>query len=184
MKARVSSGPKNALGSSRHRNPHPTSTLRNKPGIKTPRLAQARRGCLNRQTSKRSELTPDRILNTAFAFGSSKALLSAVEVGVLTQLYKGRLTLDELIARVELHPRGARDFLDAPVPMRMSLNMLIENEAGFDYTGADCQHGCTRRDVRKQWSSISLVLIQWWSVIKNTVLSSRKESQYVSNSSA
>jgi O-methyltransferase domain len=31
----------------------------------------------------------------------------------------------------------------------MSLNMLMETPGGFDYTGADCQVGCAKRDSAK-----------------------------------
>lgn len=57
--------------------------------------------------------TPNRIVDLAYAFWQSKALLSAVEVGVFTSLADGPLDLETLTARTGLHPRGARDFFDA-----------------------------------------------------------------------
>lgn len=61
--------------------------------------------------------TPDNILQTGMAFWGSKTLLSAVEMGVFTELADGPLDLGSLGERVGLHPRSARDFLDALVAL-------------------------------------------------------------------
>lgn len=58
------------------------------------------------------------ILQTAFAFWSSKVLLTAVEFGVFTTLGTRRLTGPELGAELGLHPRAIYDFFDALVAMR------------------------------------------------------------------
>ena len=63
------------------------------------------------------QLTPDRILQTGFAFWPSKTLLSAVELGVFTELARGGLSLDELTSRLSLHQRSARDFFDTLVAL-------------------------------------------------------------------
>ena len=55
------------------------------------------------------------ILATAFAFWSSKVLLTAVEFGVFTRLAGRPMTGAELGAEVGLHPRGISDFFDALV---------------------------------------------------------------------
>ena len=47
------------------------------------------------------------ILSTAFAFWSSKVLLTAVEFGVFTRLGDRRLTGAELGAELGLHPRAS-----------------------------------------------------------------------------
>ncbi len=60
---------------------------------------------------------PEKILQTGFAFWSSKTLLSAIEMGVFTELARGSEPFDTLCARLELHPRSARDFLDALVAL-------------------------------------------------------------------
>ena len=57
-------------------------------------------------------LTPDKILQTGLAFWPSKTLLSAVEMGLFTELSHGPETFDTLSGRLGLHPRAARDFLD------------------------------------------------------------------------
>lgn len=64
------------------------------------------------------ELDPTAILQTAFAFWSSKVLLAAVEFGVFTKLGDRRISGEELGAELGLHPRGIRDFFDALVAMR------------------------------------------------------------------
>ena len=61
---------------------------------------------------------PSPILQTAFAFFSSKVLLTAVELGVFTRLGTRRLTGAELGRELELHPRAIADFFDALVAMR------------------------------------------------------------------
>jgi predicted O-methyltransferase YrrM len=64
------------------------------------------------------QLDPGPILQTAFAFWSSKVLLTAVEFGVFTKLGTGRMTGGELGEELGLHPRGVSDFFDALVAMR------------------------------------------------------------------
>ena len=63
------------------------------------------------------QLDPDPILQTAFAFWSSKVLLTAVEFGVFTKLRDRRATGAELGAELGLHPRAVSDFFDALVAM-------------------------------------------------------------------
>jgi hypothetical protein len=63
--------------------------------------------------------TPDRILSLGLAFWGSKTLLSAVEIGLFTELAKGSLNFETLSERFMLHPRSARDFLDALVALGM-----------------------------------------------------------------
>jgi SAM-dependent methyltransferase len=64
-------------------------------------------------------LEPGRILELGLAFWGSKTLLSAVELGVFTELAAGPCPADELAARLGLHPRSVRDFLDALVALGM-----------------------------------------------------------------
>jgi hypothetical protein len=60
---------------------------------------------------------PERILSTSLGFWASKTLLSAVELGVFTELAAGAQPLESLRERLGLHPRSARDFLDALVAL-------------------------------------------------------------------
>jgi len=63
--------------------------------------------------------SPQFILQLGMGFFGSKLLLSAVELGLFTHLAKGPQDLEALKARLGLHDRGARDFLDALVAFRM-----------------------------------------------------------------
>jgi hypothetical protein len=63
------------------------------------------------------DLTPDRILQLGLGFWGPKTFLSAVELGVFTELARGPADLAALSARLRLHPRPARDFLDTLVAL-------------------------------------------------------------------
>lgn len=63
--------------------------------------------------------TPEKIMQLGMAFWGSKTLLSAVELGVFTELAKKPLSLDALTKRFALHKRSARDFFDALVSLGM-----------------------------------------------------------------
>ncbi|HYA17937.1 MAG TPA: methyltransferase [Bryobacteraceae bacterium] len=64
-----------------------------------------------------SQPQPDHILQTGLAFWPSKTLLSAVEMELFTELAKHPEDLASLQGRLGLHPRAARDFLDALVAL-------------------------------------------------------------------
>src|SRR6266446_6206974 len=64
------------------------------------------------------QVNPSQILQTAFAFWSSKVLLTAVDFGVFTQLGQRHVTGAELGRELGLHPRGISDFFDALVAMK------------------------------------------------------------------
>jgi hypothetical protein len=77
-----------------------------------------------------SSLTSERIISLGLAFWGSKALLSAVELGVFTELAGRPLTCEELVRRLELDGRGWQDFLDALV----SLGMLEREDGAYKNT--------------------------------------------------
>jgi hypothetical protein len=77
-------------------------------------------------------VTPDEIMQLGFGYWGSRTLLGAVELGLFTELAEGPLTLDELRVRLGLHPRGARDFLDALV----ALGMLRREQGKYGNTPA------------------------------------------------
>ncbi len=58
-------------------------------------------------------------MQLGLGFWGSKTLLSAVEIGLFTELAKGPLGFETLAERLMLHPRSARDFLDALVALGM-----------------------------------------------------------------
>ena len=72
------------------------------------------------------ELAPDKILQLGLGFWGAKTLLSAVELGLFTELGKGPLERDQISSRLSLNRRGARDFLDALVALGM-----LEREHGY-----------------------------------------------------
>jgi hypothetical protein len=78
---------------------------------------------MHREDDKEESTTPmnepqlDHIMQVGLGFWASKTLLSAIEMEVFTELAKNSEDLDELQARLGLHPRSARDFLDALVAL-------------------------------------------------------------------
>ena len=72
-----------------------------------------------------ADVTPDNIMQLGLGFWDSKALLSAVEIGVFTELAAGPADLPALQAKLKLHPRAARDFFDALVALK-----LLERDNG------------------------------------------------------
>ena len=62
---------------------------------------------------------PAAIMQLGLGFWGSKTLLSAIEMGVFTELARGPEDLAGLSARLGLHERSARDFLDALVALGM-----------------------------------------------------------------
>ncbi|HEY1356974.1 MAG TPA: methyltransferase [Thermoleophilaceae bacterium] len=67
-----------------------------------------------------AQVTPDAIMQLGLGFWGSKTLLSALELGVFSQLAEaGPMDADALRERLGLHPRSARDFFDALVALGM-----------------------------------------------------------------
>jgi hypothetical protein len=80
-----------------------------------------------------AQVTPDAILQLGCGFWGSKALLSAVELGLFSQLADaGSLDAEELRERLGLHPRGATDFFDSLV----ALGMLERDDGRYSNTPA------------------------------------------------
>jgi hypothetical protein len=63
--------------------------------------------------------TPDAVLQLGLSFWGSKALLSAVELGLFTTLAQQPLTGEQLIGQLGLQRRGTIDWLDALVSLGM-----------------------------------------------------------------
>ncbi len=72
--------------------------------------------------------TPEHILQIGLGFWASKVLLSAVEMELFTELAHRPEDAETLRGRLGLHPRGARDFLDALVALG-----LLERRDGKYY---------------------------------------------------
>jgi O-methyltransferase domain/Dimerisation domain len=71
--------------------------------------------------------TPDHILQIGFGFWASKALLSAVEMELFTELARHPEDAETLRDRLGLHPRSSQDFLDALV----ALGFLERREGNY-----------------------------------------------------
>jgi len=80
------------------------------------------------------QTTPDAIMQLGLAFWGSKALLSAVELGLFTTLAQGPLTGEVLTAKLGLQPRGTADWLDALVSLGM-LERTVDEYANTAATG-------------------------------------------------
>jgi predicted O-methyltransferase YrrM len=80
-------------------------------------------------------LTPARIMEVGMAFWPAKTLLSALELGLFTNLSDGAMTGAELQAALGLHRRANPDFFDTLVALR-----LLER----DGDGPDARYRNTR----------------------------------------
>jgi SAM-dependent methyltransferase len=78
------------------------------------------------------QVTPDAIVQLGMGFWASKTLLSAIELGVFTELGGGPMDADALTARLGLHARSARDFFDSLV----ALDMLERTDGRYSNTPA------------------------------------------------
>ena len=84
----------------------------------------------------KSSLTPDAILQLGLGFWASKTLLSAIELGLFTQLAKSPLDARTLAERLGLHQRSARDFFDALVALHMlrrNGDLYLEHRGGGSF---------------------------------------------------
>ena len=81
-----------------------------------------------------THISPEKILQTGLAFWPAKVLLSAVEMGLFTDLAKGPRTFEDLTGRLGLHNRASRDFLDALVALGF-LNRDGDIYSNTDETG-------------------------------------------------
>jgi hypothetical protein len=77
-----------------------------------------------------NEPQPGHILQIGTGFWASKALLSAVEMGLFTELAQHPEDLETLQGRLGLHRRSARDFLDALV----ALDFLQRSDGKYSNT--------------------------------------------------
>jgi cyclopropane fatty-acyl-phospholipid synthase-like methyltransferase len=77
-------------------------------------------------------VSPEQILGLGLGFWGSKTLLSAIELGIFTELARAPADADTLRTKLKLHPRAARDFFDALV----ALGMLERNGAQYSNTAA------------------------------------------------
>ena len=74
----------------------------------------------------------EHILDIAFAFRKSKALLTSVELGLFEILAEGPQSADALTSRMNLQGRGALDLLDALVALK-----LLKRDHSGRYANSD-----------------------------------------------
>ncbi len=94
---------------------------------------------------------PGAIMQLGTAFWASKTLLSAVELGLFTELAaNGPGDAEALRTRLGLHPRSARDFFDALVALGMleRTDGVYENTRGNRAVPRPRQADVRRRDAR------------------------------------
>ena len=82
----------------------------------------------------RPDIPPDHILQIGMGFWASKTLLSAVELGLFTQLADRPMTGPELEKALELHPRATYDFLDALFSLGLLEREGVCGRALFQYS--------------------------------------------------
>lgn len=78
------------------------------------------------QSPSTAAVTPDRIMQFAWAFGVTRAIASSLELHVFTHIAHGRSTPDEIAAREKATPRGVRMLLDAVV----SVGLVVRQPNG------------------------------------------------------
>ena len=65
------------------------------------------------------DISPEKIMQIGMGFWMSKVVLSAVELGVFTELAEGPLDAKELAKKINIQERGALDFFDSLVSAGM-----------------------------------------------------------------
>lgn len=84
-------------------------------------------------------LSPDRILEAAIGFRASKTLLTAVELGVFTELGKGPRSARQLCQALNLPREAATDLLDGLVTLGF-LNREGQDEAAIFMNTREAGH--------------------------------------------
>lgn len=80
--------------------------------------------------------TPGAIFELGTAFCTAKCLLTALEVGLFTELDAESMTRQQLCDRLALHPRGMRDFLSVLV----ALGLLDKDGEHYRNSAAAAHH--------------------------------------------
>ena len=123
----------------------------------------------------RPSLSPTPIIDLAVAFWGAKTLLSAVELGLFTALAQGPLHRDTLVAQLSLHPRGARDFLDALVALGM-LTRTGETYANTPETGAFLVRG-TSEYVGDYLDMVRTRLYPFWGALTTALRTGQPQNE-------
>lgn len=89
--------------------------------------------------STKIALTPERFMQLGLGFMASKTLLSAIELGLFTELSANPMNELQLTQKLGIHGRSAKDFFDALVSLGM-----IERENGLYRNAPDTDHFLVR----------------------------------------
>jgi hypothetical protein len=123
---------------------------------------------------------PDHILEIAYAFRKSKALLSAVELDLFTTLGDGRFDADKIAESIGIDSRGARDFLDALV----ALDLLDRDSHGGYTNRPDCAIYLDRRKqsyIGGLLEQLNSRLYASWGLLTQALRTGRPQSSLGSN---
>ena len=119
--------------------------------------------------------SPERIMDLGYGFWGSKVLLSAVELGVFTELAREPLPLEALAGRVGLHPRSSRDFLDALVALG-----LLQRQDGRYSNAPDCDLFLDRAKPSYMGGVLDLAttrLYRFWDSLTEALRTGRPQSE-------
>lgn len=86
------------------------------------------------ETLTENQLNPSAIMQIGMGFWASKTLLTAVNMGLFTQLAQGALTGEEIRAKLNLHNRGTYDFLDTLVALGFLNREGLKENATYSAT--------------------------------------------------
>jgi SAM-dependent methyltransferase len=99
----------------------------------------------------------DRLVQLGLGFWQAKVLLTAVELGVYSELADGGADAATLAGRLGLHPRGARDFFDSQVALG-----LLERENGIYRNTPDTALFLDRRKDTYIGGLLEMAQEQWY----------------------
>lgn len=83
------------------------------------------------ETAETESVTPENIMEVGFGFFASKALLSAVNLGLFTMLAEGSMSAAEIRQELDLDGRGLYDWLDVLVALGFLEREGIKEEATY-----------------------------------------------------
>ena len=86
------------------------------------------------QVIKEKHVSPEHIMQLGMGFWASKILLTAVNLGIFTELTLCPLTAEEIRSRKGLHKRGLYDFLDSLVALGFLKREGLNEEAYYSNT--------------------------------------------------
>lgn len=122
---------------------------------------------------------PGPILQTAFAFWSSKVLLTAVEMEVFTRLGSREMTGTQLGAAIGLHPRGISDFFDALVAMKFLNRTDVGPDALYSNTPAGAMYldKSSPRYVGGILEMLNARLFRFWNDLPSALRTGRPQNE-------